>query len=87
MNTLIQEEELKDTALRQQYGPLLDIMPSASVNGQYKQSLADYQVKLYEAATTDNQIKKKFEDNKAGFAILSKCRAEIAAMVPKSAGA
>jgi hypothetical protein len=46
MNTLIQEEESEDTALRQQYGPSFNRLPSASVNGQYKQSLADYQVKL-----------------------------------------
>ena len=86
MNTQIQQEEAEDTALRQQYGAAFNRLPSASVNGQYKQSLADYQAKLQQAVNTDNQIKKKFEENKAGFAVLSKCRAEIAAMIPKSVG-
>ena len=57
------------------------------VNLQYKQSIADYQAKLKQAEITNNQIRLKFEENKAGFAILNKSRAEIAAMISKSTGA
>ena len=57
------------------------------VNLQYKQSIADYQAKLKQADITNNQIRLKFEDNKAGLAILNKSQAEIAAMISKSTDA
>ena len=37
------------------------------------------------AVATDQQIKTKFESNTEGFALLSKTRQELAAMIPQSA--
>lgn len=39
------------------------------------------------AVATDQQIKTKFESNTEGFALLSKTRQELAAMIPQSAAA
>jgi len=34
------------------------------------------------AVATDNQLKTKFDSNQQGFALLSKTRQELAAMIP-----
>lgn len=60
-------------------------MPSASVNGQYKQRIFEYKSKMEMAASTDIQIKEKFQSNKDSFDLLSKTRADVAALIPKSA--
>ena len=39
------------------------------------------------AVATDNQLKTKFDSNQQGFALLSKTRQELAAMIPQSADA
>ena len=85
MEQTIEEEEKEDNQLRAQHGQRWTRMPSASVNGQYKQSLFDYKQKMQMAGATDAQIKQKFESNKSSFDLLSKTRADVAAMIPKSA--
>jgi len=46
MERCIQAEEQEDNQLRQQYGTKVNRMPSAAVNGAYKQSIQDYKMKL-----------------------------------------
>jgi len=73
--------------LRQQYGGSFNRVPSASLNGQYRQQLIQYREKLQMAATTDVQIKEKFTQNKAGFDMISLSRGDLASRIPKSEGA
>jgi len=46
MEGTLEEEEKEDTQLRAQHGAAWTRMPSASVNGQYKQGLFDYKNKM-----------------------------------------
>ena len=73
--------------MKQQHGEKWKRQPSNSVNSQYKSSLDDYSNKMLQAGVTDDQINQKFSANQEGFALLSKTRAELAAMVPVSQGA
>jgi len=83
----VKEEENEDTQLRTQHGPKWNRPPSAAVNQTYKQSLFEYQQKLENAMATDVQIRTKFEANREGFALLSKTRQDLAAMIPQTANA
>lgn len=60
MDQVLTDEEKEDTALRSQYGVKFNRMPSASVNGAYKQSIQDYKNKLQQAQVTDQQILSKY---------------------------
>jgi hypothetical protein len=80
----LEDEEREDTQLRQQYGGNFNRVPSASLNGQYKQQLIKYREKLNMAATTDAQIKEKFMQNKAGFDLISLSRGDLSARIPRS---
>lgn len=77
-------EEAEDTQLRNQHGIKFNRPPSTSVNAQYKQSLFDYSSKIEMASATDVQIESKFSTNTQGFALLSKTRQELGAMIPQS---
>lgn len=83
-NKILNDEEQEDAALRAQYGGKFTRLPSASLNGQYKQQLIQYREKLNMAATTDGQIKAKFEQNKAGFDLLSLSKGDLSQRIPKS---
>lgn len=50
---ILNDEEQEDNALRAQHGAQLNRVPSASINGQYKQQLIQYKEKLGMAASTD----------------------------------
>merc|ERR1712127_528719 len=79
-------EEQEDNQLRQQHGPKFNRMPSASANQPYRQGVADYKAKLQQAQVTDQQILGKYEANKQGFALISKSRGDLSAMIPASGG-
>ncbi len=85
--SLIDAEENEDTQLRTQHGARFNRPPSSTVNQAYKQSLMDYQTKIEMAAGTDVQIKTKYDSNTEGFALLSKTRQDLSAMIPQSANA
>jgi len=80
-------EEQEDNTLRQQHGQKWNRPPSSAVNGQYKQQIADYRGKMQMAQATDGAISQKYESNKAGFALLSKTRQDLASQIPQTAGA
>lgn len=84
MNQILEAEEQEDNALRAQHGSRWTAVPSASCNGQYKQSLFEFNQKLQMAGQTDSQIIQKFQENKQGLDILSKTKAELSEMIPKS---
>lgn len=78
MNQILEAEEQEDNALRAQNGSRWTAVPSASCNGQYKQSLFEFNQKMQMAAQTDQQIVQKFQENKQGLDILAKTKAELA---------
>lgn len=84
MENTLNAEEQEDNQLRQQHGPKFNRMPSASVNQPYRQGVADYKAKLQQAQVTDKQILGKYEANKQGFALISKSRGDLSAMIPAS---
>lgn len=50
MNQILEAEEAEDNALRAQNGSRWTAVPSASCNGQYKQSLFEFNQKMQMAA-------------------------------------
>lgn len=86
MDAELKAEEEEDAALRAQHGANFNRAPSASVNAQYKQQVADFTAKLNQAVTTDENLKTKYAQSEAGFKLLAKTRQDLCDLIPKTAG-
>ncbi len=84
MQSSLDEEEASDSQLRNTYGSKWNRMPSNSLNMQFRQTLGEYQAKVQQAASTDEQITLKFQSNTDALQLLSKCKSDLCNMIPQS---
>ncbi|CAJ0578562.1 unnamed protein product, partial [Mesorhabditis spiculigera] len=81
----LKEEKDNDNNLRSQFGAKWTRTSSEHLTGPLIQEIGKYRGILHTATNADQMVKKKFQDNQAGIALLSKNEPELKASIPGQA--